>query len=133
MFCREAVAELRRTSEADPEYPRVLLFHLGTPEEGDAFLGAAWPGARAVSDPDAEVYEAFSIGRGRIGQLLGPSVILRGLRALLGGHGVGKPVGDPLRMSGAVAIRDRSPIWSHTARHVGDHPDWAAIPAALPR
>ena len=47
-FCRETVSELRACSEADPAYPQVLFFFMGTPREGRAFMRRYWPTARAV-------------------------------------------------------------------------------------
>ena len=76
-------------------------------------------------------YEAFGIGKGTLRQYLGLSAIRAGFSALLKGHGVGKPVGDPTRMSGAVAIRDHRVVWTHTYRHSGDHPDFDHIRTAL--
>ncbi len=133
MFCREAVAALRQENGANPEYPRILFFHLGSPKEGNQFLEAEWAEARAVSDPEAGFYDAFSFGRGRIGQIIGFAALRSGFQAWRKGHRLGKPVGDTRRMSGVVAIRDRQLIWRHEYRHGGDHPDFANIPAELER
>ena len=95
----------------------MLLVHLGTPEEGDAFLAPRWPEARAVSDPAQGLYEAFGLGQGSPGQLFGPRVLLAGLKAMR--HGVGKPVGNPLRMSGWFLIDDGELVWSHVHEHAG--------------
>ncbi|MFT5079549.1 MAG: hypothetical protein ACI84E_000189 [Planctomycetota bacterium] len=92
--------------------------HLGTPTEGDTFLGERWPEARAVSDPNQELYPAFGLGRGRIGQLFGPRALWAGLKARR--FGVGKPVGDPLVMSGWFLVKDGRVIWNHIHAHAGE-------------
>jgi hypothetical protein len=92
--------------------------HLGTPAQGDAFLGKRWPEARAVSDPDQALYSAFDLGRGRIGQVFGPRVLWAGFKARR--FGVGKPVGDPLVMSGWFLLDDGRVTWRHVHAHAGE-------------
>ena len=105
--------------------------HLGTPAEGDAFLEQRWPGARAVSDPDRKLYTAFGLGRARIGQLFAPRVLLAGLRARR--FGVGKPVGDPLVMSGWFLVDGGRVTWKHVHDHAGEERRYDELAAALAR
>ena len=93
--------------------------HLGRPEEGEEFFALRWPEARAVSDPDRELYAAFGLARGSAGQLFGPGVIWQGVKAALRGHGVGKPVGDPRQMSGWFLIDEGEVVWSHVHEDAG--------------
>jgi hypothetical protein len=95
----------------------VLLVHLGTPEEGETFFKSRWPEARAVSDEDEELYRAFGLGQGTASQLFGPRVFLAGLKAAR--HGVGMPVGNPLRMSGWFLLDRGAVVWSHVHEHAG--------------
>jgi hypothetical protein len=103
--------------------------HLGTPAEGDAFLGERWPEARAVSDPDQQLYSALGLGRGRLGQLFGPRVLLAGLKARR--FGVGKPVGDPLVMSGWFLVEGGRVVWEHRHEHAGAERRYDELAAAL--
>ena len=64
MFCRETLSDMRAVCESDPDFPAPLFFFQGTPTEGRAFLRRYWPALRAVSDPQAEFYEAFDIAQG---------------------------------------------------------------------
>jgi hypothetical protein len=105
--------------------------HLGTPAEGDAFLGERWPEARAVSAADQELYRAFGLGRGRLGQLFGPRALLAGLKARR--FGVGKPVGDPLVMSGWFLVVNGRVTWSHVHEHAGVERRYAELDVALGR
>ncbi len=97
----------------------MLLVHLGSPEDGRKFFDSRWPEARAVSDEREELYEAFGLGQGSAGQLLGPAPIWEALRATLRGNIVGLPVGNPLRMSGWFLIDGGEIAWSHVHEHAG--------------
>jgi hypothetical protein len=96
-----------------------LLVHLGSPEEGDEFLTARWPEARAVSDPDEVLYEGFGLQRGSTGQLLGPRVLWAGLKSTLSGHGFALPAQNPVRMSGWFLVHGGRVMWSHLHEHSG--------------
>ena len=93
---------------------------MGSPEEGKLFFDERWPEARAVSDPEKELYAGFGLARGSAGQLLGPRVLWAGLQAALRGHGVGKPVGDPRMMSGWFLVHGSRVLWEHIHKHAGD-------------
>ena len=99
------------------EFAPVLLVHLGTPEDGATFFDERWPEARAVSDENEEFYEAFGLKQASIGQLISPRVWLEGFKAVR--NGVGKPVGNPMRMSGWFLIDEGSIAWSHIHEHAG--------------
>ena len=91
----------------------MLLVSLGSPEESEAFFSARWAEARAVSDDQEELYEAFGLKQASVAQLFAPRVFLAGLKAAR--HGVGTPVGNPLRMSGWFLIDEGAVVWSHDA------------------
>jgi len=107
--------------------------HPGTPDEGRSFFATRWPEARAVSDPAGSLYAAFGLGRGGVRQLLGPRVLWAGLKAALRGHGVGRPVGDPRRMSGWFLVADGAVAWSHAHEHAGAPRRWAELEGKLAR
>lgn len=127
MFCRELVADLRRTAEQDDDLPEVVFVFQGGLDQGREIIHGLWPEARAVSDSELALYHAFGLGRGSLGQLFGPSVWAAGLRAARKGHSIGKPVGDPWIMPGLFLIADEHIVWSHDFRHAGDHPDLTDI------
>ncbi len=83
---------------------------MGSPAEGDRFFDERWPEARAVSDERKALYAAFGLTRGSIGQVAGPRVWLPGLKAILR-HGLGKPVGDPLMLSGWFLVAGDGVAW----------------------
>lgn len=112
-------------------FPAVLFLHQASVEAGNLFFARRAPGSRAVADPDGVLFDAFGLRRGRARELFGPAVWLRGLRAMIKGHFVGRPKGDALRMPGAYLVSGSRILWRHRARHAGDLPDLAAIPRAL--
>lgn len=102
---------------------------MGSPEEGERFFAERWPEARAVSDDDKRLYRTFGLARGSLGQLFGLTVFAAGLRSIR--WGVGRPVGDPLMMSGWFLV-DRSGAisWSHRHEHAGAERRWGELAAA---
>lgn len=127
MFCRETVSELRACSEADPAYPRVLFFFMGSPREGRGFMQRYWPTARAVSDPEKRFYAAFGIERGSLMQMFGPAVWRARRRAEASGHENGERVGDIWMLPGVFLVRDDLILWAHAPRHAGDHPEFRRV------
>lgn len=120
--------ELRQAAEADPSYTPLLFVHPSRPADGDDFFAWTWPEARAVADPTRDLYRAFGLGRGTFGQVFGPAVLACGLRAVRKGHGLGPPRGDPWQMPGLFLVAEERIVWQHVGRHIGEHPDFAAIP-----
>lgn len=127
-FCRETVAELRSAATADPSYPPVLFFFMGSPREGRAFMQRYWPAARAVSDPAKRFYAAFGIERGGLLQMFGPAVWRAKQRAAAKGHSNGERIGDLWMLPGIFVVRDERIAWAHEPRHAADHPDFRSIP-----
>jgi hypothetical protein len=108
-----------------------VLVHQGTVEQGEALLARLWPDASAISDPERLLYAAFGLGRGRLGQLLGPATWLPGLRALSKRHFVGRPVGDPLTMPGVFLVEGARVLWAHPFGHAGDQPSTTELVSAV--
>jgi hypothetical protein len=128
-FCKETIAGLRDATQRNPSFPPVLFFYQGSPTEGRAFLRRYWPEARAVADPEAVFYEGLGIGRGGLLQLFHPGVVPALFRARAAGHSGGEGAGgDPRRMPGLFVARGGEIVWSHRARHQGDHPEFGRIP-----
>ncbi len=131
MFCRELISELKAAREAADDLPRVVLVHQGSVEQGDKFLESRWADVPAISDFGRTLYKSCGLDRGSLGQVLGPSALMRGMAAALKGNGVGKPVGDLWQMPGAFVVHRGAIIWRHIARHVGDQPNLDKVRALL--
>lgn len=123
--------DLRLASESDATFPPVLYVHPGTAAQGAPFFERLDPEARTVADPEGTIARGFGLKRGGLRELFGPSVWACGLRATRKGHGIGRPTGDVRMMPGMFLVRDGRILWEHRARHAGDHPDLARLPAML--
>ena len=127
-FCRETVADLRRVCAETADFPPVLFFFQGSVTEGRVFLRRYWPEARAVSDPEKELYAAFGIGRGGLRQMFGPRVWTALRRARSKGIEQGPRSGDLWMMPGIFLVNAGRVLWAHEYEHAGDHPEFHCIP-----
>lgn len=105
----------------------MVFVHQGSREDAEPVFEDLWPEARAVSDPTLDLYRAFGIGRGKLGQLFSPSLIKRAFEARRKGYSQGKTQGDPWFMPGAFLIEDGVVVWSHDYAHAGDDPDFESL------
>lgn len=103
----------------------MLLVAQGTPEQADAFFEDRWPEARVVSDTDRRLYPAFGLRRAGLLDVLSPKVIRAFWRHRR--HGVGRPVGDTLLLSGAFVVVDGTIEFEHRSKDPSDHPDWSDL------
>ena len=125
------VSDLRTLTATQAGYPNILFLYMGSVVEGETFFAAAWPEARAVSDPNKTFYGAFGLERGSFGQVFGPGAMACSLRAAGKGHVVGKPVGDPWQMPGLFLVQGPDVLWAHDFAHIGDHPDFTTMPQLI--
>ena len=121
------VRDLRRARGEIEGFPEVLFVFQGTPAEGVAFFERFWPEARAVADPVRELNAAFELKRGGLGQFLAPGVAVAGLRALVRGNGIGRPVGDVRAMPGLFLIANERVLWSQEFGHIGQRLDLRGV------
>jgi len=126
-FCRESLADLakqRRRIEAAGT--RLVLIHMASEERALPPLSKhGLCDIARVSDPTQTVYRAFGLGRGRLLELFGPKVLLRGLQAgLLGRHGAGALSGDGFQMPGVFVVYHGQVIRSFVHQSAADRPDY---------
>jgi peroxiredoxin len=129
-FCREAMAELRRTRpRLDAAGVRLVVVHMGDAAAGRALAERHGLGDVAlVSDPERALYRSFNLPRGRLRQLFGPRVFLRGVRAaIFGGHGFGRLAGDGFQLPGVFLVKDSTILAGRPMRHAAERPDYCAI------
>lgn len=129
-FSREALADLRAQRTAiEAAGVRIVIAHLEPPDVAAPVLARYGLGdVQAISDPQAEVYEACGLGRGRLGQLAGPRVLRRWFEvAVRGRRGAGWTGADVRRMPGVFLI-ERGRI-RRAYRHptTADRPDYLRL------
>lgn len=106
--------------------PEELLFVAqGTPAQADEFFQPRWPEARVVSDTERELYARFDLERVRLRELFSGAVVRAFWKHRR--HGVGRPMGDTLLLSGAFALRGTTLLFSHRSLQPGDHPSWTEL------
>lgn len=105
--------------------------HQGTQGQGEAFFEKFWPLAPAIADPERVLFQAFSLHKGKLRDVVGLRSLMAGLRATFRGNGVGKPVGDVWQMPGAFVLHEGRVIWSHAFRHAGDLPAYEKLPEEI--
>lgn len=133
-FCREAASDVARDrGEIEGLGARVCFVYMPGEVGGEALAGRFFgryglDGVARVADPERRLYRAFGLGRGSFGQLFGPRVWGRGFAAgLLGGHLVGKLVGDGFQMPGVFVVRDGAVVRSFVHEHAGSRPSYAGL------
>jgi len=128
-FCREALSDLSEQRRSiEQQGVQIVLVHMADDEDAAALFEKYGLGdAPRVGDPDKQLYHALGLGRGSIGQLFGPKVLLRGFSATFSGNIVGRPEGDPWQMPGAFLIRDGQVVEAFRHRTAADRPDYAGM------
>jgi peroxiredoxin len=111
---------------------RVVLVGLGTPSEADEFAATYNIPFPIVADPEKKLYRKFGLKQMSTLGFLSPGLALKGVTAILGGHGIGMPQGDIRQLPGVFIINTAGQIISsHIAENPADHPDAASILATL--
>jgi peroxiredoxin len=132
-FCREALAALAGVREQIQAMgTQIVLVHMGDEEQSLGFFGRYGLGdLPRISDPSRRLYQALGLERGRLGQLMGPRVWLRGFRAcILSGHGVGYPHGDVRQLPGAFLLHRGQILRAFRHSTSADRPDYVQLAKA---
>jgi hypothetical protein len=123
------LADLRRRRDVIARQgTQVAFVHMGTEDQARPFFTRyGFLDLPRFSDPGCGLYRAFGLERGTPAQLFGPTVVLRGVQALFGGHGLGLPVGDPFQMPGVFLLHQGRILQGYRHETVGDVPDYEAL------
>jgi len=112
---------------------RVILVGMGTPSESEEFAAKFNVPFPIISDPQKKLYRKFRLKQMSTLGFFSPSVALKGVAAIVGGHGIGIPQGDVRQLAGVFIINAAGQIvFSHFSINPADHPDAETIIAALP-
>ena len=106
----------------------MLFVFRGDRDLGRDFFAHYWPEAKAVADPTGDLFRAFGLFRANWWSLMGPAVLVAGVRSFLRGNRGGKPQPDVLREPGLYVVENEAVVWEHNFHHIGDHPDFMKIP-----
>ena len=113
---------------------QVVLVGMGTPSESADFAAKFNVPFPIVADPQKKLYRKFELKQMSPSGFFSPSLALKGVAALVGGHGIGMPQGDVRQLPGVFIIDTAGQIvFSHFSSNPADHPDPKTILAALPQ
>jgi hypothetical protein len=121
-FCREMVRDYyQRARQFCPSVTPVFLVTGTEAEAQDFFARYGEADALRIHDPHRRLYRSLGLRRGRLGQVFGLKVWLRGLQAgILRGLGVGILQGDGFQMPGAFLIHQGAIRQRFLARSASD-------------
>lgn len=94
------------------------------PVQGDKVFDEFWPEARAISDTDKVLYEAFGLSQGSRVKLFSPSLWKRSMEAYRKGFRQDGVMGDAMMMPGLFLVFEGEIVWSHDYKHFGDKPNY---------
>ena len=129
-FCREALGDIARARRAIEEAgAKIILVHM---RDSGQIQGLMWKygllGVDRICDGDRQLYRAFGLKRGRLRQLFGLHVFLRGVQAaVLRGHGMGRISADGFQMPGLFLISGGGILQRFRHRTAADRPDYAGL------
>ena len=106
----------------------LVLVHMGTDEQGaELFARYGLDDVRRVSDRRRRLYAAFGLIDGGLGQILGPTVIRRGIEAHRAGATRGVPIGSVRQMPGDFLVYRGEIVKSFRHERISDRPDYVAL------
>ncbi len=129
-FCRETLADLQRQRAAVfASGVTPVLVHMGTDAQASGFFAKYnLADVPRISDPDRQLYRAFQLRRGKLAELFGPRVWIRGFVAgVMNRHGVGAMVGDGFQMPGAFIVHRGRIVRAFRHRDASDRPDYERL------
>jgi peroxiredoxin len=102
---------------------RLVLIGQLTPQHAAHFRRREKVDVTVLADNDRASYRAAGARMGSVGQLLGPSVVAKGLMTTLRtGKMQTRTIGDPAQLGGAMVIRqDGTVAFSQMARDASDN------------
>ena len=111
---------------------QVVLVGMGTPSESEEFASKFNIPFPIVADPQKKLYRKFELKQMSTLGFFSPSVALKGVAAIVGGHGIGMPQGGVRQFPGVFIINTAGQIvFSHFSGNPADHPGAKTILAAL--
>lgn len=129
MFCQRALSQLAEQRDwIEAQGWQLVLVHLSTKENGNALhrsLGLT--DVAHVSDPHAELFRAFQLGKSSLRSMLSPSLWKQSLHTFKQGYRQSKVDGDALQLPGAFVVSRGAIVSAHRASQVYEVPDLRAM------
>ncbi|MFK8138751.1 MAG: AhpC/TSA family protein [Bdellovibrionales bacterium] len=126
-FCRESLDELKNYQNQITNRDLIpIIVHMGD-DADSVFLQENYnlEKVQFISDPTRMFYQAFGARRGRLSELFGPTVWLRGFWAgVVKRHGIGMLKGDGFQLGGVYLIQNRKIDPIHIPKNAADIGNW---------
>lgn len=129
-FCREALSEISmKREELTSTGTKIVFVHMADNETATRYFNRYnLEGAVHISDPECTYYAAFGLVKAKATQLMGLRVWMRGFNAgVVGGHGIGKLMGDSFQMPGIFLIQNGQIRDQYIHKLSSDKPDYAKL------
>ena len=113
---------------------QIILVGMGDREQTETFRRDFAPEFSIVCDPERRLYQAYGLKRAGLFQMASPSMLVKGMKALGSGLGMGLPRGDVLQLSGVFIIDTQGTVrFGYHAVNPADHPTPEELLSALSR
>ena len=124
----------RAREEFEAAGAKLVLIGQLTPRHAAHFRRKEGLDVTVLADNDRASYKAAGATKGSVGQLIGPSVVAKGVMTTLKTRKMQtRTIGDPAQLGGSMVIApDGSVVWSHMSKNAGDNAPPEEILAALP-
>lgn len=128
-FCRQTLADIAaQRARLEAEGTQIAILHSADVSSAAPILARAGLGdISSFADPDHLLSRSLGIERGSFMAVLGPRNILKAIPALLSGHGIGYPVGDPLQMPASFVVHKGRVLSHHHHTYAGEREDFPGL------
>jgi peroxiredoxin len=133
VFCREHAVQLHRDRQKfEDAGVRLVLIGQGTPKLAADFRKRFKIDLPVLTDDRRVSYKAGGMKKATVGELLGPSVVVKGIaRAAKSGLVQGKTQGHPAQLGGVLVVKPDGTIpYQHLAKDASDTPPNEEVLAA---
>ena len=124
MHCRDYAIQLNRAKESiESAGARLVLIGQATPRHAAHYRRRFAPELPILADEDRHTYKLAGAVRGGAAELLGPSVVLKGIGRSLKDRTVqGRPIGDVTQLGGSLLVEPGGRVvWSHMSHNAADN------------
>jgi len=139
-FCREALSDVQQQrAQIEASGCGIVLVHPSvTQADADAMQALinrySLGDLPCIIDPECRLYQRFGLQRGRLPQLLGLRVLIRGFfTALVSGHGFGRVRSNVRQMPGAYLYFHGKVLNGFQHARASDRPDYAQLACGTDR
>jgi hypothetical protein len=123
----------RAKKDIDAAGARLVFIGQATPRHAKAFRRRFAPDVQILADEERVSYKKAGAVRGGAAELIGPSVVLKGIgRSVRNRTAQGRPIGDVRQLGGTLIVMPDGTIpWSHMSRDAADNPSVDELLEAL--